>query len=290
MAAAGIELQKRFDERCKRCFLRTYHHLFEKFGVEAQSRQTFISFFHEEMDRCQHLSSPEIQLIMNHEFCRLIGVDDPFAEEKSHSNGIALDLYEQWKPVVMASGDPFDRAVRLALAGNIMDYGASNGFDIQHTLDRVLHTPLAIDHTHRLRRALAEAKKILYLGDNAGEIVFDRLFIETIGHPDLTYAVKGAPVLNDATLADAEEAGMNLAADVITNGYGAPSTVLEHCSREFLSVYRLADLIISKGQGNLEGLMQENDPRIFFLLMAKCDVIAELLQVEKGSFIVCNMN
>jgi len=130
----------------------------------------------------------------------------------------------------------------------------------------------------------------LYLGDNAGEIVFDKIFIETIMHNNLTYVVRGASILNDATLEDAKNTGMDLAADVFSNGYGAPSTILRKCSREFQKVFQEADLIISKGQGNLEGLITHHDPRIFFLLMVKCDVIADLLQVQKGDFVVYNQN
>jgi hypothetical protein len=169
-----------------------------------------------------------------------------------------------------------------------MDYGANQVFDVHKTITKVLSSDFAIDHSIILKQRIKEAKRILYLGDNAGEIVFDKLFIETIMHPDLVFAVKDAPVLNDVTIQDAKEVGMYEVADVISNGYDASSTLLEKCSKEFLDVYRSADLIISKGQGNLEGLIDEKDPRIFFLFMVKCDVIAERVGVEKGSFVVYN--
>lgn len=116
--------------------------------------------------------------------------------------------------------------------------------------------------------------------------MFDKLFIETIMHHEVFYAVKGAPILNDVTMTDAHAVGMDVVADVISNGFNAPSTVLEKCGKEFLEIYDSADLIISKGQGNYEGLMHITDSRIFFLLMVKCDVIAEKLCVKKGDFIV----
>ena len=128
----------------------------------------------------------------------------------------------------------------------------------------------------------------MYLGDNAGEIVFDKLLIETIGNKNVTYVVRSAPILNDVTINDAKEVGIDNVAEVISSGYDAPSTVLSKSGTTFLNKYLSADLIISKGQGNLEGLLYENDPRIFFILMAKCDVIAETLKVNKGSFLVYN--
>jgi len=107
-------------------------------------------------------------------------------------------------------------------------------------------------------------------------------------HNNVVFAVRGYPVLNDATLADAQEIEMDKIADIISNGFDAPSTILSQCSSEFLDVYNSADLIISKGQGNLEGLIGERDPRLFFLLMVKCNVIGERLNVKKGSIVVFN--
>lgn len=286
MKIANINLQNEVDERCKSCFLNTYQRLFEKFNVGIAQRQKFISFYQETIIKHKNLSSPEIQRELNKEFCRIINVKDPFKEEKANSNHIALELYKAWKPKVLSSVNPFDLALRLSIAGNIMDYGANNSFDVHETINKVLKTSFAIDHSELLKNKIKKAKRILYLGDNAGEIVFDKLFIETIMHHEVFYAVKGAPVLNDVTMTDAKEVGMDVVADVISNGFNAPSTVLNKCSKEFLEVYNMADLIISKGQGNYEGLMYENDPRIFFLLMAKCDVIAEKLNVTKGSFVV----
>jgi uncharacterized protein with ATP-grasp and redox domains len=209
-------------------------------------------------------------------------------DEKRISNEVALELYDQLKPDVLISSDPFNMALRLSIAGNIMDYGISTDFNIQETIDKVLNTDFAIDHSILLKQKIQQAKKIVYLGDNAGEIVFDKMLIELMIHPNVTYVVRGSAVINDATREDAKTVGMEVVADVIDNGSKVPSTVLSTCSLEFMKHYNEADLIISKGQGNFEGLMDENDPRIFFLLMVKCDVVAERIGVEKGSFVVFN--
>ncbi len=276
------------DKRCVNCFQKGYQRLFEKFKVNDYVQKEFMTFLYSINRTKEHLTAPELQVLLQEKFCELIKVDDPFYEEKKKSNTIALDLYKEWKPRVFASENPFELALRLAIAGNVMDYGAYNSFDVHKIIEKVLNSSFAIDHSKQLKKLIRQAKRILYLGDNAGEIVFDRLFIETIMHNDIIYAVKGYPVLNDVTIEDAEYVGMNLVAQVISNGYKAPSTVLHKCSKEFMEIYNSADLIISKGQGNYEGLMNENDSRIFFLMMVKCDVIAEKLNVEKGSFIVYN--
>ncbi|NTW25952.1 MAG: DUF89 family protein [Lentimicrobium sp.] len=284
----STEILTVIDPRCSDCLLRTYQRLFGKFNTTVTEQQDFLMFFKELIRVGDHKTTPEIQRELSLAFSSISGVVDLFAEEKAESNRVALELYSEWKPKVTASANPFKLALRLSIAGNIMDYGASNSFDIHHTIEYVNSAGFAIDHTDLLEEAISRAKKILYLGDNAGEIVLDKLFLETIGHPDVTFAVRGGIALNDATIQDAEAIGMEAVAIVISNGFDAPSTVLAECSAEFLTIYHAADLIISKGQGNLEGLIDENDPRIFFLLMVKCELMAEKLSVEKGSFVVYN--
>jgi uncharacterized protein with ATP-grasp and redox domains len=155
-------------------------------------------------------------------------------------------------------------------------------------MDQVLNSDFAIDHTGPMREDLSRAQKVLYIGDNAGEIVFDKLLVTVMSHPGLTFSVRGAPAINDATMADAEYVGMTGVTRVISSGYDAPTTVVSRSGDVFRRCYEEADLIISKGQGNLEGLIGEHDRRIYFLLMVKCDVIAEYLGVDKGSYVVYN--
>ena len=211
---------------------------------------------------------------------------DPYQEQKKQSNDLVLNMYPELKDLVFHSTNYFDTALRLAIAGNIIDYGISNSFDLLSTIDKVLNSKFAIDDSLELKQALSEAKTVLYLGDNCGELVFDKLFIETIIHPNLIYAVRDEPVINDVTLDDARYVGMDRVANLVSNGYDAPSTLLEHCSSEFLEVFNRADVIISKGQGNLEGLLGKTDKEVYFLLMVKCEVIADALGVKKGDFVV----
>lgn len=277
------------EQRCVNCFIKNYNQLFDKFNFHQLQSADFINYIKKTINDNEFASSPEIQAILQKKFCEIVGKKDLYEEEKKQCNEIALNLYREWAPKVRESENPFKLALRLAIAGNIMDYGANNSFNIFKTIEYVLNTEFAIDKSLQLEEKIKKAKKILYLGDNAGEIVFDRLFLEIINHKNVYYAVKDAAILNDVTYKDAITSGINKTAKIISNGFNAPSTILSRCSDEFIDIYNSSDLIISKGQGNLEGLVKEKDSRIFFLLMVKCDVIAEILDVKKNSIVVMNM-
>ena len=190
------------------------------------------------------------------------------------------------EPLVHNSENPLENAVRLAIAGNIIDLGIKTSItnaDIQKTIKDSLTAPLNQVIIEEFRSDIESAQDILYLADNAGEIVFDRLLIEQLPEKKITVAVKGSPVINDATMEDAISTGLTKIVPVIDNGSDGPGTILETCSDEFLSRFEQADLIISKGQGNFETL-SEIDKKIYFFLKAKCSVIAQHLQVPVGTF------
>lgn len=213
-------------------------------------------------------------------------IDDPYKREKQQFNELLLSLEDDIRDEIHLSTDPFRTALCYALAGNIIDFGPRKPFDALKTISEAsLKIPYK-DHSAELKEALKEATTVLYLGDNAGEIVLDKLFIETIHHPNLYFAVRGYNIINDVTLEDAERTGMTKVAQVISNGYDAPSTIINRCSPEFREIYQKADFIISKGQGNLEGLIDVTDKKIFFLLMVKCHVIAELIRVPEREVVV----
>jgi uncharacterized protein with ATP-grasp and redox domains len=212
------------------------------------------------------------------------GVDDPFRDLKAKSIDKALALYPSLKHLLGKAKDPLKTAVRLAIAGNVIDFGANPDFQLEQDIKEVLQKEPAINHYQAFKEKLARAQDILYLGDNAGETVFDRLLIETMGKP-VTFVVRGSPIINDATEEDALSSGLGEVATIFSSGCDAPGTVLGGCSEPFLAHFNKADLIISKGQGNYETLSQEKRP-IFFLLKAKCPVIARDLGVKAGDIVI----
>ena len=227
---------------------------------------------------------PEIGDQIHRMVRRVTGQRDPYREAKRSSTEQALALYPRLKALLAAATDPLDVAVRLSIAGNIIDLGAAQTYDLWGTIERVLDQPYAIGDEAAFRAALAQAQKVLYLADNAGETVFDRLLIETLSVP-VTYAVKGGPTLNDATREDAVAAGLDKVAVITDSGVDAAGTILSRCSAEFRQLYADADVIIAKGQANYESL-SPGDSRLFFLLQVKCPVIGRDLGVPAGSIVL----
>ena len=209
---------------------------------------------------------------------------DPYAPAKAKSTREALRLYPRLRALVTEGGDWLERAVRIAIAGNVIDLAPAADFDIEETLESLLYQPFAINDIAAFRKVLLGARSVLYLGDNAGETVFDRVLIEMLDLP-VIYAVKGGPILNDATLEDALAAGLDEVAEVVSTGSDAPGTLLNKCSAEFRALYERADLVIAKGQANYETLSEEGE-QIFFLLKVKCPVIARDVGAPVGSIVL----
>ena len=212
------------------------------------------------------------------------GVPDPYQAVKERSTREALALYPWLRGIVAEADDGLETAVRLSIAGNIIDMGPNPTYDLRDEVKRVLKEPLAIDDSGALGDSLRDARTVLYLADNAGETVFDRVLIEAI-EARVIYAVKGHPIINDATAEDARAAGVGQVAEVMNNGSDSPGTLLEGCSDEFRRTYQEAEIIIAKGQANYETLGEEGS-RIFFLLQTKCPVIARDVGKPVGSLIV----
>jgi len=218
----------------------------------------------------------------------LTGVDDPCLQVKNRFNKLALEMYPELRKRVQASADPFETAVRLAIAGNIIDFGVNSELaesQVEKAIADSLTAPLDTEVLTDLRNAIAQTKDILYIGDNAGEIVFDRLLIEQLPCEKITFTVRGSPVINDATTEDAEIVGLTDIVSVIDNGSDAPGTIVESCSEQFRRRFNEADLVIAKGQGNYETL-SDVDKDMFFILKPKCALVARHLDCEIGSLIL----
>lgn len=223
---------------------------------------------------------------LHREIRALLG-EDPFKGIKSEYNQIALNLYPALKKHVEASPDPLWTASRLAIAGNVIDFGIFTSVDIEGTVKKALAGPITVDDYSAFKDEISASDDILYLLDNAGEIVFDRILIETlisIGKK-VTAVVKGAPVINDSTIEDARESQLAEICEVIENGSDAVGTILEWTSRDFQDTFKKASFIISKGQGNFETLFGIQK-RIFFLFQSKCDVVSKELGLSKGSMLL----
>lgn len=273
---------------CLICQVKGLQKRMDKYEVAEEKRNALVSEMMQEIAtiNLDDSYSPEVTRNLLQKMVEKSTISDPYKKEKEDSNRELMERYPEFKKRVEDADDKFDTALRLSIAGNIIDFGPTNKFDVEGTIERVFTSHLAIDDSDQLKAEIKKAKTILYLGDNCGEIVLDKLFLETINHPNIIFAVRDKPILNDATLKEAIDVGIPDVAKLISNGDDTPSTLLHRVSPEFLEIYKSADLIISKGMGNFEGLMDETDPRLFYLLMVKCPVIGQKVGAEKGDFVV----
>ena len=211
---------------------------------------------------------------------------DPYHRIKEEFNQMMMDLYPELERKVHGSDDPFDTAMRLAIAGNVIDFGAKYQFDVMTSINRVMEHTLAIDDSLKLREDLKKANTLFYVGDNCGEVVLDKLFLESINIPRKYFVVRESPVINDITMDDARITGIDKIATVITTGDKSPGDVWGSASEDFKDHFRNADVVISKGQGNLEGLIDVNHDHIYFMLVVKCDLVAKRIETEREAFVV----
>lgn len=235
-----------------------------------------------------HLTPAETGQIVYREVKKVTGVSDPYKALKKAHIREAKVLVPQLKKMVEQSDDPLLTAIRIAIAGNVIDLGINKTFDLVKDVEKILAQDFAIFDYDSFRQQLDAAQNVLYLGDNCGESVFDKILIEQINKP-VTFAVRSAPIINDVTMEEAIESGLDEVASLMESGCVAPGTILSQCTDTFMEAYHHADLIISKGQGNYEGLSEADRP-IFFLLKAKCHVIAKDLGVHEGDIVLKAMH
>jgi len=275
-----------FDLDCIPCFINSLLRLGREAGVpaaqqEALMRRLLVAMAAAPYERCPAALGRDLHRLIRDQ----LNDPDPYRQIKLKSNQQMLELVPRLRQIIAESEQPLQTALRLAMAGNVIDFGVDHGLGIMDTIERVLHARLACDDSAELLADLQSAESILYIGDNCGEIVLDKLFLETLNHPNVTFVVRSSPVINDATLVEANEVGIDRHARLLTTGEDAPGAIWESSSNEFRAAVAAADVVVSKGQGNLEGLM--NAPReITFVLVVKCDLIGANLGVKKGDFVI----
>ena len=232
-----------------------------------------------------NMAPAEGSSIIFHAVANYLGVADPYQEEKEKYNRLALQLYPHLVYYVDRARDPLEAAIRIAAQGNAIDLSVIEGMDIDNLLTSLPETEWAINDYSSFQEDIKKAQSILYLGDNAGEIVFDRVLVERLPKGTVSYVVKSSPVVNDVTLQDALQSEINQTVVILETGSNFAGVPLGRCSAEFLQAFSKADLIISKGQANFETLDNEK-LNIYFLLKVKCNHIAQYLGVRIGDIVL----
>jgi uncharacterized protein with ATP-grasp and redox domains len=283
---------------CIPCFFKQALEAARLAGASAKTQKRVIDELAKALPEFPLTSSPpEMGRIIYQLINKITRTKDPYLALKDKGNQLALDMEHALRKKINNSHDRLLTATELSILGNIIDYGAKNMLDVEAEMAKILEEENRVKtladkdnfHYMQFREGLGEARTILYLADNAGEVVFDKILIEEIrryaGNKKIIYAVKEKPIINDALIDDAYVCGMPEIAGVISCGADAPGTILSLCSRKFLEIYNRAEMIISKGQGNFEALSLEKRP-IFFLFMAKCPVIAREVGCNVGEMIL----
>lgn len=270
---------------CYTCFVRMAIEAGFLVGAnEEQQRQIVKESLRILLDAPFEMKPPQLGDPIHRKVREITGNADPYLKLKQQSTQQALQMIPDLKQKIHSSKDPLETAVRLSVAGNIMDFGVRKEFDLDFVVEQVLTQPFAYWDYPCLREALQKTPWVLYLADNSGETVFDRLLIEQLKVP-VYYVVKSGPIINDATRVEAISAGIDQVATIIECGSDTPGTFLERSSEEFLNLYHTAAVIIAKGQAQYE-MLSEEGPRLFFLLQAKCAILARDLNVPQDSFVV----
>lgn len=240
---------------------------------------------------------PEMAYVVNNVVKEVTGVEDPFEEDKRESNRIALGIAPEVRGLIRAAADPLLSAIEFSIAGNSIDLGANHDLDLEKTLREIVEDEVMRIKTEdpsrfrleELRESLQTSSSLLYLADNAGEIVFDMLLIELIRQEypgiEITVAVRNSPIINDATMKDAEEIGLTSLVRVISSGSDTAGTLMEMCTPEFRELFYSADTVIGKGQGNFETL-SDIDRKVFLLFKTKCNAIARYTKSRIGDIML----
>jgi len=270
---------------CHRCFLRQSVDAARRAGISEARISELQQHVDAALSAMDDTITPPERASRVHAMVRgASGNSDPYRRAKQEATAHALSLYPYLKERIVHAADPLDMALRIAIAGNIIDLGVAEEYDLEASIERVVSQPLTIDHTARLRQALREADEVLLLADNAGETVMDRLLIEALNKP-VTYVVKGGAAVNDATRDDAVAAGIDRVATIIDNGAAILGTLFERCDPHIKHRFDTAPLVIAKGMANYESLYGSRRG-LFFLLQSKCAVVSAHLGVPEKSLIV----
>jgi uncharacterized protein with ATP-grasp and redox domains len=224
----------------------------------------------------------------------LIGTKDVYKELKDISTKEALNILPSVKKSIETQKDRLKGAIKASVAGNVIDFATPEHFDLSDEFKKVFSTPFAIDDEDEFLLKLSKAKKFMIVGDNVGEHIFDKLLLEEIKkkYPTikLYYATRGYPIINDVTIKEAKEIGIDKVADIIDSGVDTPGLDYSRASNEFMKIYNSMDLIIAKGMGNYECMDTIKDNRVYHLFKVKCEVVASNIKANLGELIFYQNN
>lgn len=274
---------------CIPCFLKQ---ALEASRMVTDNETTHTQVMHSVMNYLQYAdltkSPPELSQKIHHIIRTITHSSDPYKKVKTESNTLAKKHLPHLKKQLALSQDPLLLAIKLAIVGNVIDYGTMTRLNITDMINNALTQPFDLQQYPAFKNQLKQSKSILMLGDNTGEIIFDTLLLQELNRytHDITYVVKAHPIINDAQKDDAIYAGVDNYATIIEadakQPYSSPGILLQHTTPQFKRRFSSVDMVLSKGQGNFEGL-NNSSRQIYYLLMIKCPLIADIMGKKVGT-------
>jgi len=217
---------------------------------------------------------------------RMLGVTDPYRDLKKELNELAMPVAAKAESIIRDARDPLQASLLFACAANVLDVGVFASAAPSEIVDLAKNRSFEVDNYEQLKEDLEGAKSVLYVLDNAGEIAFDKLVVQQIVDKDVTCVVRHSPVLNDATREDADQVSLSKLCDIVDPGADLIGLPLDLCSAQFKELFNNSDVIITKGQANFETLEGASPKTVYFVLVAKCPVVAAVLGVKVGDFVL----
>lgn len=279
-------------QQCLECFKRQAKDACKIAGLSKEETFLICDRINREINSFPNERPPvEMAKIIHRTVRQVSGTNDPYTKVKQQANTACRDLLPVAEEVVRKSTSPWETALKLAIGGNMIDAGAFTitsiqKQDIQSLIKVVTEESLTGNTPEELTAKIKRAERILFIGDNTGECFFDRLILEQLPLHKVTYAVRGGPILNDATMEDALDAGIDKLCPLVDTGDNAPGVLREHCSEAFINTWDASDLVIAKGQGNYESLSDYHDRTYAFLTKVKCEILAADIRFPTGSSVI----
>ena len=293
----GYKMEKiRLNPECISCLMKKHLKAYPKETSRLDKIQYMKSILKIISDADKEMSAPELLSQINEVKRDMFGKAEDFSEIKKHFNSMMMSFENDIMSKINSANDPLKMGLCYAMTGNYIDFGAldSVGEDkLRELIENVNENMIGDKEYEDFKKEIEKSKRVVYLTDNCGEIVFDKVFISVIKNmfPDvsITAIVRGYDVLNDATMTDANEIGLDKVVEVIDNGTDIAGTCLDKISEKASEIIDSADLIISKGQGNFETL-QMCGKNIYYVFLCKCQMFADRFNVPLYSGMLIKEN
>ena len=282
------------QSECLVCLLNQSLRVAKKLELDENTSQEILRVASSSISNYKEVSPPVAASDLYPKLGEIVGKRDIYNEIKELSTKEALKLLPSVRESVEKQPNRIKGAIKASVAGNVIDFATPKQFDLIEEFSKVFHTPFSIDDEDSFLEKLQKANSLMILGDNVGEHVFDKLLLEEIAkeYPDikLYFATRGYPIINDVTIKEAKEIGIDKVATIVDSGVDTPGLAYERASDEFMKLYNSMDLIIAKGMGNYECMDEVKDNRVYHLFKVKCEVVANRVGANLGELIFKQSN